>query len=51
MSTVQNCDSDSKTTDLRHQTEEPKRPEIAWEDKSKSGIEREISPLSEVKEG
>jgi len=40
------CDSDSKTIDLRHQTEGRKRPEVMQREKSKSGIEGEIPPLS-----
>jgi hypothetical protein len=44
------CDSDSKTIDLRHQTEERKRPEMTQGEKNEWGIEREIPPLSEVNE-
>jgi hypothetical protein len=40
-----------QTVDLSPQTEERKRPEMTQGEKSKSGIEREIHPLSEVKEG
>jgi hypothetical protein len=51
MSRGLSCDSERKTIDLGHQTEDRKRPEITQGEKSKSGIEREIPPLSEVNEG
>jgi hypothetical protein len=44
------CDSNSKTVDHRHQTEDPEGPEMMQREKSNSET-REIHPLSEVKEG
>jgi hypothetical protein len=45
------CDLDNKTIDLRHQTERRKRPEIAYEEETKSGAWKQISPLCGVEQG
>jgi hypothetical protein len=45
--TKMGLDSDRMTIDLRHQTEERKRPEITQGKMSRPGIEREI-PASAI---